>query len=291
MNSMTGYGMASITFDNLSIEIEVTSVNKRHLETIVSAPKEWQRFEYDANKQIKSFFQRGRIRAAINLSKCAENEVQGLFEESIIEKDLEYLEGFLRQKKQDFKITPDVLLRLAELRKNQSKFPPLDKVYKDLEKALTDACKSMGKMREIEGTAIKHDLTERINRVTNFICEMEAQSKGMEQEHKDKLMERLRKSNLSIDQNDDRILKEVTLFAEKSDTSEEITRLKSHLSQMLVTFEANGSIGRKIEFILQEISRELNTFCSKSTRTQCTNIALNARTEVEKMREQSLNIE
>lgn len=291
MNSMTGYGMASLTFDNLSIEIEVTSVNKRHLETIVSAPKEWQRFEYDANKQIKSFFQRGRIRAAINLSKCAEEEVQGLFEESIIEKDLEYLEGFLRQKKQDFKITPDLLLRLAELRKSQSKFPPLDKVYNHLEKALTDACKRMGKMREVEGAAIKDDLTARINRVSDFICEMEAQSQGMEQEHKDRLMERLRKSNLSIEQEDDRILKEVVLFAEKSDTSEEITRLKSHLSQMLVTFEANGSIGRKIEFILQEISRELNTFCSKSTRIQCTNIALNARAEVEKMREQSLNIE
>ena len=102
MNSMTGYGMSSLTFENLSIEIEVTSVNKRHLETIVSAPKEWHRFEYDANKQIKSLFQRGRIRAAINLNKCAEEEVAGLFEESIIERDLEYLEGFLRQKKTRF---------------------------------------------------------------------------------------------------------------------------------------------------------------------------------------------
>ena len=113
----------------------------------------------------------------------------------------------------------------------------------------------------------------------------------MAEEYKCKLLDRLEKSNLSFEQDDERILREVALFAEKSDTSEEITRLKSHLSQMKSNLETNGCIGRKLEFLLQEISRELNTFCSKSTRTKCTNIALNARTEVEKMREQALNIE
>ena len=110
-------------------------------------------------------------------------------------------------------------------------------------------------------------------------------------EHKEKLLERLRQSGLSIDENDDRVVKEIALFAEKSDTSEEITRLESHLEQMKETFELEGSIGRKIEFLLQEISRELNTFCSKSVHIQSTKIALEARTEIEKMREQSLNIE
>ena len=291
MNSMTGYGMASIGIGSLSIEIEVTSVNKRHLETIISAPKEWQRFEYDATKQIKSFFDRGRIRAAINLIKNSEEEEEGFFEESIIEKDLERLESFLRKKNQPFEVTPELILRLADLRKNQTKLPPLDKVRLDLENTLSDACKNMLQMRQKEGSAIKDDLKARINCIKDYISQMDGLSEGMAQEHKDKLLDRLKKSNLSLEQDDDRILKEIALFAEKSDISEEITRLKSHLSQMEETLEVTGCIGRKIEFLLQEISRELNTFCSKSTRTQCTNIALNARTEVEKMREQSLNIE
>ena len=146
-------------------------------------------------------------------------------------------------------------------------------------------------MRIVEGTTIKKDLQSRITDIENYIIEIEKNSIGMTEEHRDKLLDRLKKSGLSLEYDDDRILKEVAIFAEKSDTSEELTRLKSHLIQMRTTIEAKGSIGRKIEFLLQEISRELNTFCSKCTRTDCTNIALNARTEVEKMREQALNVE
>ena len=146
-------------------------------------------------------------------------------------------------------------------------------------------------MRENEGSAIKDDLVERILRIKKLIIQIEKKGEGMADEYKEKLLERLRKSGLSLEQDDDRVLKEIAIFAEKSDISEEITRLKSHLVQMTDTLEIKGSIGRKIEFILQEISRELNTFCSKSTRTECTRHALDARTEVEKMREQSLNIE
>ena len=291
MNSMTGYGMASICTEEISIEIEVTSVNKRHLESLISAPKEWQRFEYNAAKQIKSLFERGRIRVAINLIKNSDEEGAEFFEESIIEKDLKSLEVFLRKKNQVFEVTPELILKLADLRKNQTQLPALEKVRHDLEKALNEACNNMLQMRQKEGSMIKDDLQARINSMRDYISQMEELSEGMVQEHKDKLLERLKKSDLDIDQDDDRILKEVALFAEKSDTSEEITRLKSHLSQMMETIEAMGCIGRKIEFLLQEISRELNTFCSKSTRIQCTNTALNARAEVEKMREQSLNIE
>ena len=99
----------------------------------------------------------------------------------------------------------------------------------------------------------------------------------MANEWKAKLLERLRKANLSLDSDDDRVLKEVALFAEKCDVSEEISRLRSHFAQILSTLSLDGSVGRKIEFLLQEVSRELNTFCSKSTRTECTSIALDAR--------------
>lgn len=288
---MTGYGRASIVHDETSIEIEVSSVNKRHLETIFSAPKEWQRFEYDAVKNIKDYFERGRIRIVINTLKKSDKENDFIFDESLIERDLIQLEKFLSKKNHNLEINADLILQLASLRKNQAEIPSLNKVNSQLKETLIRACEEMLQMRMIEGKTIKKDLLSRINAINDNIVQIEELSLGMAEEHKNKLLERLEKSNLSLDQDDDRILKEVALFAEKSDTSEEITRLKSHLTQMKDTLDASGCIGRKLEFLLQEISRELNTFCSKSTRTRCTNIALNARTEVEKMREQSLNIE
>ena len=288
---MTGYGRASVVHDDTSIEIEVSSVNKRHLETIFSVPKEWQRFEYEVVKDIKKLFERGRIRIAINTLKKSDKEDDIIFDESIIERDLVKLESFLSQKGKHLEINADLILQLANLRKNQAEIPSLNKVNSQLKETLISACKDMLQMRMVEGETIKKDLLSRIKSINNFIEEIEEHSVGMVQEHQNKLLERLEKSNLSLDQDDDRILKEVALFAEKSDTSEEITRLKSHLVQMKDTLDSRGCIGRKLEFLLQEVSRELNTFCSKSTRTSCTNIALNARTEVEKMREQSLNIE
>jgi len=288
---MTGYGRASLVHDDTSIEIEVSSVNKRHLETIFSVPKEWQRFEYEVVKDIKKLFERGRIRIAINTLKKSDKEDDIIFDESIIERDLVKLESFLSQKGKHLEINADLILQLANLRKNQAEIPSLNKVNSQLKETLISACKDMLQMRMVEGETIKKDLLSRIKSINNFIEEIEEHSVGMVQEHQNKLLERLEKSNLSLDQDDDRILKEVALFAEKSDTSEEITRLKSHLAQMKDTLDSRGCIGRKLEFLLQEVSRELNTFCSKSTRTSCTNIALNARTEVEKMREQSLNIE
>ena len=291
MNSMTGYGRASLVHDDTSIEIEVSSVNKRHLETIFSVPKEWHRFEYEVVKDIKKFFERGRIRIVINTLKKSDKEDDIIFDESIIERDLVKLESFLSQKGKHLEINADLILQLANLRKNQAEIPSLNKVNSQLKETLISACKDMLQMRMVEGETIKKDLLSRIKSINNFIEEIEEHSVGMVQEHQNKLLERLEKSNLSLDQDDDRILKEVALFAEKSDTSEEITRLKSHLVQMKDTLDSEGCIGRKLEFLLQEVSRELNTFCSKSTRTSCTNIALNARTEVEKMREQSLNIE
>lgn len=291
MNSMTGYGRASINHEDISIVIEVSSINKRHLEVLVSAPKEWQRFEYDATKYIKSVFERGRIRVALSLNKNQEIQEGILSNQPLIEKDLHRLKTFLYEKQAEFVITPELILQLSNLRKNETELPPLEEINKDLLTTLREASHFLSEMRQTEGSAIKNDLLERILRIKKLVTQIEIKGEGMADEYKEKLLERLKKSGLSLEQDDDRVLKEIAIFSEKSDISEEITRLKSHLAQMTETLDMKGSIGRRIEFILQEISRELNTFCSKSTRTECTRLALDARTEVEKMREQSLNIE
>ena len=146
-------------------------------------------------------------------------------------------------------------------------------------------------MRVAEGIILSQDLKNRTEILAKLSEKMNSECFGMAQDSKDKLLERLRKSDLELDQDDDRVLKEIALYAEKCDVSEEITRLDSHLEQISETVGSKSSVGRKIEFLLQEVSRELNTLCSKSTRTSCTNLALEARAEVEKMREQAMNVE
>ena len=146
-------------------------------------------------------------------------------------------------------------------------------------------------MKKIEGEKLAHDMSERIASISQKTSLIQKNSESMSLEWRNKLLQRLRQHDLDFDVNDERVLKEVTLFAEKCDISEEIIRIKSHLDQLSKTLEMEGSIGRKIEFLLQELGRELNTICSKSFKIECTQSALDARAEIEKLREQALNVE
>ena len=292
MNSMTGFGRATLRLPDHVVLLEVFSVNKKGLEIVFSAPKEWQAFERQANSFLKNSLERGRIRVSISVeqTKVEEND-QALFNKDVMEEDLKELKTFIEEKGFTCKITPELILQLAQARNRDSGLPKLEDILSGLEKTLSQATMEMIAMRKEEGGSLFDDLQERTNSLEGMTNRMEEGSKEMATEWKSKLLERLNKADLSLNSDDDRVLKEVALFAEKCDVSEEISRLRSHFGQIRETVEQEGSIGRKLEFLLQEVSRELNTFCSKSTRTQCTSIGLDARAEVEKMREQTMNVE
>ena len=292
MNSMTGFGRATLSLPNHLVLLEVFSVNKKGLEIVFSAPKEWQAFERQANSFLKQSLERGRIRVSISVeqTKLDENP-QGLFDKEIIEGDLNELKNFIEEKGFVCEVTPELILQLAQARNRDNGLPKLEDILSDLEKTLRKATMEMIAMRKEEGKSISDDLGERTSNLEEMTNLMEEGSKEMANEWKSKLLARLNKADLSLNSDDDRVLKEVALFAEKCDVSEEISRLRSHFGQIRETVRQEGSIGRKLEFLLQEVSRELNTFCSKSTRTQCTSIGLDARAEVEKIREQSMNVE
>jgi len=292
MNSMTGFGRATLRLPDHVVLLEVFSVNKKGLEIVFSAPKEWQAFERQANSFLKNSLERGRIRVSISVeqTKVEEND-QALFNKDVMEEDLKELKTFIEEKGFTCKITPELILQLAQARSRDSGLPKLEDILSGLEKTLSQATMEMIAMRKEEGGSLFDDLQERTNSLEGMTNRMEEGSKEMATEWKSKLLERLNKADLSLNSDDDRVLKEVALFAEKCDVSEEISRLRSHFGQIRETVEKEGAIGRKLEFLLQEVSRELNTFCSKSTRTQCTSIGLDARAEVEKMREQTMNVE
>ena len=288
---MTGFGRAQIQFLNDIITLEVASVNKRNLEVILSSPKEWQAFEIHASQKVKSKIYRGRIRISVSIEQQS-GKTSSLFNKDQLSSDFSELKKLLQEYGTSIEIKGETILELLKLRNsNDSHAIPITEVDEILDGLLSDALEKLLEMKNQEGNALRKDMSERVSQIAKLVSKIESESLNIAQEWKEKLFQRLSNAGLQIDLDDERVLKEITIFAEKSDISEEITRLNSHILQLHTTFEQAESIGRKIEFLLQEIGRELNTICSKSTKIQCTQIALDARNELEKLREQALNVE
>lgn len=291
MRSMTGFGRAQIQFQNDIITLEVASVNKRNLEVLLSSPKEWQAFEIHASQKVKSKIYRGRIRISVSIEQQS-GKTSSLFNKDQLSSDFSEFKKLLQEYGTSIEIKGETILELLKLRNsNDSHAIPITEVNEILDGLLSDALEKLLEMKNQEGNALRKDMSERVSQIAKLVSKIESESLNIAQEWKEKLFQRLSNAGLQIDLDDERVLKEITIFAEKSDISEEITRLNSHILQLHTTFEQAESIGRKIEFLLQEIGRELNTICSKSTKIQCTQIALDARNELEKLREQALNVE
>jgi len=291
MRSMTGFGRAQIQFQNDIITLEVASVNKRNLEVLLSSPKEWQAFEIHASQKVKSKIYRGRIRISVSIEQQS-GKTSSLFNKDQLSSDFSELKKLLQEYGTSIEIKGETILELLKLRNsNDSHAIPITEVDEILDGLLSDALEKLLEMKNQEGNALRKDMSERVSQIAKLVSKIESESLNIAQEWKEKLFQRLSNAGLQIDLDDERVLKEITIFAEKSDISEEITRLNSHILQLHTTFQQAESIGRKIEFLLQEMGRELNTICSKSTKIQCTQIALDARNELEKLREQALNVE
>jgi len=292
MNSMTGYGRAESTTQDYQILVEVSSVNKKSLEVAVSAPKEWSFFEVTATSFLKKKLHRGRVRVSLSVEPLhSSDRVSKVLLGNEFQELIKLLESFIVKRNQAFTLTPETVLHALQISRQENVSLGISNCEELFIETLQKATASMIEMREMEGREISTDFDTRLQILSHMIEQMEKESANLPDIQRKKLFEKLEKANLDIDPSDERVLKELALYAEKSDVSEEITRLKSHLIQFKETCSSPGSVGRKLEFILQEISRELNTYCAKAARCQGSAMALDARVEVEKIREQVMNIE
>ncbi|MBL6827445.1 MAG: YicC family protein [Opitutales bacterium] len=288
---MTGFGRARIQIDSLSVSIELSSVNKRNIEVVLQGPREWQTFEIQASKIISEEIERGRVRVSISAQNSDSHSNQSI-DFSTVEKDAKSLLSTMGKLGQEEKISTFSIIELYKIKQLQdTSLPSFDTVTTDLQKAMKDALHELIEMKKIEGAKLLEDMTDRVNTLRKYSKGIKEKASDMPKLWKNRLIQRLKQNDLDLDLDDERVLKEMSIFSEKCDISEEITRIDSHLIQLNNTLTSHGSIGRKIEFLLQEVGRELNTICSKSTESECTNIALNAKAEVEKLREQAMNVE
>ena len=293
MNSMTGFGRATQIVDGLQCIIEIKSVNSRFLDLNIRSPKQVNSVEHSIRKCIQKKIHRGKVDVFVTLQDVGDREKQFIINSSLKHQiqDLLVSEGFYREPQevplsavmaisndwvqiQDSEVTEDVLQSLVT-------------------DTTTNALNALVSMRQSEGIHIQQDLLHRLSQMTNIIEDINSHKADAVIAYKESLRTKMMDyvEGLDITANEDRLLQEVAIMADKTDITEEIVRFRSHVVQLTNTLKMDEPIGRKLDFIIQEMNREVNTIGSKAMDITLTDHVVQLKCELEKVREQVQNIE
>jgi uncharacterized protein (TIGR00255 family) len=290
--SMTGFGRAECQEGDYTYQAEIRSVNNRFIEINTRLPKAYVDLEQPLKKLIKTHCSRGSISLTISLGNS--NEGSGEWDvKPNMPLATQYV-GALKQIRDSLGLESEIDLKSVVGLRDIIRIEPvtLDPAKKDLILNITtEVLASLKKMRAEEGENLQKDLAERIDAIENHAAEIESRHPEVIKEYQYKLNERIKTLNEGVGLDETRLAQETALLADRSDVTEEMTRLKSHLNQFRNFFNANEPIGRKLEFITQEINREVNTTGSKSSDIIISNRVIEMKSELEKIREQVQNIE
>ena len=291
IKSMTGYGRAVQTANGREFTVEVRSVNNRYLDCNVKLPR-MVSFAEDAVKQaVKNAISRGKVDVYITIKSEAETDTKITLNAAIVEG---YLSA-MRQMVDSYGVRDDIsvstLSRLPEVFTVEKPEVDEEQLKNDLLQAVSAALESYNAFREAEGAALDADLRSRGNTILALVAQVEAGNGQTVIDYRTKLYNKLKEvlANTAIDES--RILTEAAIFADKVAVDEETVRLRSHLEQMNNMLTAGGALGRKLDFLLQEMNREANTIGSKCTDVRLARIVVDIKAELEKIREQTQNIE
>jgi uncharacterized protein (TIGR00255 family) len=291
LKSMTGYGRAEVEKQGRIWTVELRSVNNRFLDSKIKLPRDYGVLEDSIRKMIGQYHQRGRVDLNLSVSGDFSDLVQIRVDNKLgltYKRALEKLAADLELESQiDLRMIatlPDVLTR-------QQQTENVDELWSYLEETVHEALQSCQDMRGQEGAALTHDLTERLQFFTAVLDEIEQQIPELVLQRKKVLHERLEKLLGGVDLDPMRLAQEVAILADKSDVTEEMVRLKSHINQFQGLLQVSEPVGRKLDFLIQEFLREVNTLASKINDASIAHKAVVLKSELEKMREQVQNIE
>ena len=290
---MTGFGRSSLDVAGagIRIQVEIHSVNRKTLDIQISAPREWSGHEAILSEWIGGAFQRGRVNVQIKVELAKDSSDSMAINTEAMALTLNDLKAFAQA--QGFDFTPDsnFILDLARSVKDRSSLPSWKELKESLQEAFNAALADISAMRLQEGAALADDLRERIAELEALRKQIEKNASGGTLRYRNALLERLKQLELELDVSDERVLKEVAIYADRSDISEETTRLSSHFEQFLGFLSADEATGRKMDFLCQEIHREFNTTGSKSNDIEITRLVIEGKNALERIREQVQNIE
>lgn len=291
VKSMTGFGRCEIEQDNRKFTVEMKAVNHRYLDLNIKMPKKLNFFEAAIRNLMKDYIQRGKVDIFITFEDYTEENVNIKYNHDIA---AEYL-GFLRQMKEEFGLEDDIrvstLSRYPEVFTMEEQGIDEAKLWELLEKTLRGAAAAFVETREKEGENLQNDLIDKLDGMLKVVDAIAVRSPEIITEYRAKLQAKVQEmlSDVKIDEN--RLIMETTIFADKICVDEEIVRLRSHIEATKKTLLEGGSVGRKLDFIAQEMNREANTILSKANDLSISEYGIELKTEIEKVREQIQNIE
>ncbi len=292
INSMTAFASAEKTENNISVNVEIRSYNHRYLDIVLRLGRSCQFMESRLKKLITQRVERGRLEVKVHITDDSDEALSYTFDEP----KAKALNTILHQLKERFQISGDIsleqftrwngLIRPAEYTPNEEAQLALTV------SCLNEALDKLTEMRRMEGTFISDDFNKRICRLESYRQAIKTESKGLFLYYQERLKERIRNLTEGVAVIDDaRIAQEAVFFAEKSDISEEMVRIKSHLIQFRKFMNSPEPAGRKLNFLLQELNREFNTTGSKTEKANVAHTVVDAKVELEKLREQVQNVE
>ena len=292
IRSMTGFGHGEVSNDkNQKVTVEMKSVNHRYCDISLKLPKKLAMFEANIRNIMKEYASRGKIDIYVSYEDLSETAVSLHYNQAMAE---EYIQVF-KKMQEDFnietKITAEALAKYPEVVTIEEVQQDEEVWWELLEAALRQAAEKFVETRTIEGANLKRDLLGKLDQMAADVAFIEERSPQIIAEYRSKLEEKVKEflEDSTIEEN--RIAAEVTLYADKIAVDEEIVRLQSHISSMTDVLESDESIGRKLDFMAQEMNREANTILSKSSDVDLADHAIELKTNVEKVREQIQNIE
>ncbi len=287
---MTGYGRATAAVGGFSLTVQVSSVNRKTLDLAVNLPNEWESLESTIAEEVRKVATRGRISVGVELTG-AKGAAEIVWDEAQVNAALDRLAALAAVRGVTFEPTPDLLWAVANSQRRTAELPTAEEAGAVVADAVAEALRAFVAMRAQEGEALLVDFLARMRGVRTQVEAIAARAPLVAPTYREALLQRLRQAELELDVNDERVLREIALFADRCDIAEELTRLRSHLDQFGALLKSNGEIGRKAEFILQEIGREVNTIGSKANDLTISKAVIELKNELERVREQIANVE
>lgn len=291
IKSMTGFGRCEAVTDECKISVEIKAVNHRYLDLSLKMPKKFNYFEAAMRTLLKDYIQRGKVDVFITYEDYTEDQVSLKYNSTLA---AEYMKNFEKMAEQfglEDDVTVSMLSRCPEVLTMEQVPEDEEHMWAMLQEVLKGAAENFVETRLREGENLKNDLIGKLDHMLSMVDFIEERSPKILEEYRQRLGDKVREllQNSTIDES--RILTEVTVFADKICVDEETVRLRSHIEGMKKELLAGGSVGRKLDFIAQEMNRESNTILSKSNDLEISDQGILLKTEIEKVREQIQNIE
>ncbi|AFS78698.1 YicC-like protein [Gottschalkia acidurici 9a] len=292
LRSMTGFGRGENNDGIRNFTVEVKSINHRYNDIIVKVPKHISYLEEKIKKEVKKYVTRGRVEIYIGLEYVKDIEMEVKVNIPLAQSYKNALEKICTELNIDSNLNIDLITKFPDILKTERKEEDEDEIWNTLKEGVRIALEELIAMRQEEGELLSKDIKEKTNKIESLINDIEERAPKVVLEYKEKLENRINElleNKYDIDES--KLANEVAYFADKTGIDEEIVRFNSHIIQLRKSLEGNDSIGRKLDFMLQEMNREVNTIGSKVGDVEITNKVVDIKTELEKIREQIQNIE